>query len=110
MPIRITKFERYPGVDRNEFAGSVLNLCRTLRSQEKITSARYFWADGGNTVAMVVEGQPGCFDYNPTPDPNVGKASFAVMDLASARSVDTFQDAGLGTQGWDRSGRPTGTS
>ena len=87
MPIGLQKFERYPSVDRNDFAITVLNYCRAYRAQEKITGARFFWVDGGNTIGVLVEGQPGCFDYNPNPDANFLKA------LAAAESSAELEGA-----------------
>lgn len=108
MPVQLIKFERNPGADRNQLANAVLQYCRAQRAQPKITSARFFWVDGGNTIGMITEGQPGCFDYNPNPDPNLLKAMFAVSDLASWKATETWQEAGIGARTWDTAGRPTG--
>ena len=110
MPIRLMKFERFPTTDRNAFARAVLQYCRLVRQQEKVQSSRFYWADGGNTVGLIIEGQPGCFDYNPEPDPELLKAQFAIADLASLRMNETWADAGAGERSWERAGRPSGTA
>jgi hypothetical protein len=110
MPVRLMKFERNPNVDRNEFARAVLQLCRAQRRQPKIQDARFFWVDGGNTVGLLVQGQPGCFDFNPEPDPELMKAGFAVTDMASLRMNETWNDAGIGERNWERAGRPSGVT
>jgi hypothetical protein len=101
------KWDRYPTSDRNAFGLAALNLCRALRTQPKIRSARFYWVTG-NMVAIVVEGEPDCFDYNPEPDPEVGKAAFALADLAHQESIETWGDAGVGERNWQRAGRPSG--
>jgi len=49
------------------------------------------------------------FDYNPEPNPEVGKAAFALADLASPGTTEEWADAGVGARNWERAGRPTGT-
>jgi hypothetical protein len=111
MPINYQRWERRDGVDRNEFALAVLDACRRTRATNpKVRSSRYYWADGGNTVAVLTEGEPGFNDYNPDPDPDLGKALFRMNDLARMLDSQSWADAGLGTQNWERSGSPTGTS
>jgi len=36
------------------------------------------------------------FDYNPEPNPEVGKAAFALADLASPGTTEQWADAGVG--------------
>ena len=108
MPLQVTKWDRYPTSDRNTFGLAALNFCRALRTQPKIRNARFYWATA-NSVAVVVEGEPGCFDYNPEPNPEVGKAAFALADLASPGTTEEWADAGVGARNWERAGRPTGT-
>ena len=109
MPIRFGKFERYPGADRNQLARAALAYCRLVRQQPKIQSARFYWADGGNTIGFVTEGAPGCFDYNPTPNPEMAKAGFALADLGSFKGTETWADAGAGERNWEIADRPSGT-
>ncbi len=109
MPIRLMKFERYPATDRNAFARAALQYCRLARTEPKVQSARYYRADGGNTIGLVIEGQPGCFDYNPEPAPELLAATFAISDMATQRSIETWGDAGAGERSGDRAGRPSGT-
>ncbi len=110
MPVQMQKLERYPGTDRDKFARAVLNYCRAYRSDPKIGGAQFYWADAGNTIGVVVWGEPGCFDYNPNPDPNMLKAAFAVADLGNQRSSEVWQDAGPGARSWEAAGRPSGAS
>lgn len=108
MPIRFGKVERHPGSDRNQFAVAALAYCRLLRNQPKVQSARFYWADGGNTIGIVVEGAPGCFDHNPDPNPELLKAGFALADLGSFKDSETWADAGAGERNWEMAGRPAG--
>src|SRR5438094_107080 len=110
MPIRLMKFERYPTTNRDAFARAMLQYGRLARTQPKMQAARYFWVDGGNTIGLLLEGQPGCFDYNLEPDPELVKAGFALADMATLRSNETWTDAGAGMRNWERGGRPTGTA
>ncbi len=108
MPLRITTIERYPTADRNEFARAALQFCRESRVQSKIRMARYYWADTGNTIGIVVEGEPGCFDDDPQPDPDLLKAAFTLHDLGSRKLLETWGDAGPGERAWEQAGRPMG--
>jgi len=108
MPLRLMKWGRYPTSDRNAFGMAALGFCWAQRAQPKIRSARFHWATA-NTVAVVVEGESACFDYNPELNPEVVKAAFALADLAHPGTIETWADAGVGEPNWERAGRPTGT-
>ncbi len=56
MPLRIMTIDRYPSTDRGTFARAALHFCRAARVQPKIQMARYYWADTGDTIGIVVEG------------------------------------------------------
>ncbi len=109
MPINYQLWQRRDGVDRNEFGLAVLDVCRRVRATNpKVRSSRYYWVDGGSTVAVLTEGELGFNDYNPDPDPDLQKANFRLDDLAHALAFQTWADAGAGTQAWDRADSPTG--
>ena len=84
MPLQVTKMQRFPATDRNDFALAAVQACRTYRARPQIQSAQYFWADAGNTIVFAVQGEPGCFDYDPAGNAEVAKAFFAMNDLGSA--------------------------
>lgn len=110
MPIQMQKWERRDGVDRNDFALAVLDLCRHMRgSNPKIRSARFYWADPGNTVVMLTDGEPGWDDYNPEPNPETSAAMFRVADMGRLLDTENWADAGVGQRTWQRAGSPSGT-
>jgi len=109
MPIRVTKLQRYPETDRNDFALATVQACRTMRAHPLINSAQYFWADVGNTVAIVTQGEPGCFDNDPAGNAEITKAMFALHDMSNMVFGETWGDAAPGQQAWAESGSPSGT-
>ncbi len=110
MPIQLSKYQRFPETDRNDFGLAALQFCRSTRANPKVQSAEYFWADGGNTIGLLIRGEDGVFDFNPTPDPNYFKAAFGLNDLAVMISTETWLDAKGGQDNWEQAGRPRGAS
>ena len=109
MPLRVTKMQRFPTTDRNEFALAAVQACRTIRAHPKIQSSQYFWADSGNTVVFVTQGEPGCFDQEAVATPEAISAAFALHDLGNTISTETWADAGPGQKQWQEAGSPSGT-
>ena len=110
MSIHMVRFERLPSTSRSDFGQATLQFCRTRRINPKVTSSRYFWADGGNTVVVLTEGEPGAFDWNPSPDPAMTKALYAMHDVARNLGSEMLQDAGRGSTQWRDIGAPEGVS
>jgi hypothetical protein len=102
--------QKYQNTDRNEFALATVQACRTLRANPKIQSAQYFWVDVGNTIAIVTQGEPGCFDFDPEGNPEISKAMFALHDMGTMVSNETWSDAARGQKTWAESGSPSGIS
>ena len=103
------KMQKNADVDRNDFALATVQACRTMRAYPKIQSAQYFWADVGNTVAIVAQGEPGCFDFDPTGQAEITKALFALHDMGSMVFNETWGDAAPGQKAWAEAGSPSGT-
>lgn len=111
MPTDYVRFERLPSTPRNEFALAALQFCRTRRINPKVTSSRYHWADAGNTLVILTEGDQGAFDFNPSPDSDAVKALYAIHDIARATDHQRWADADNGAQNWrEVAGAPDGVS
>lgn len=111
MPTQYMRFERLPSTSRGDFALAALQFCRTRRTNPKVTNARYHWADAGNTMVVLTEGEAGAFDYEANPDPDAVKALYAMHDVARNLGMETWADADLGATNWrDVAGAPSGVA
>lgn len=108
MPVGITTYRRRPGADRNELALAALQLCRTLRGHDDVTSSRLFW-DGWNDITVITEGAPTMWNTDGSPDPDIMKATAGLADLADLTSQSRLAEAKMGQESYEVAGRPSGT-
>jgi hypothetical protein len=108
MPVGITTYRRRPDADRNELALAALQLCRTLRGHDDITSSRLFW-DGWNDITIITEGAPTMWNQDGTPNVNMMKATSGLADLADVTSQSRLAEAKAGQDAYDAAERPSGS-
>ena len=109
MQMSYSRWERRDATARDDLGRAALNYCRAQRSYNaKVTDARYFWIDAGNTVALLVEGQPGFADFDPEPAGTLTTAQFQMNDVARQVASELWTDARLGLEAYERAGRPSG--
>ena len=95
-------WERRDNSDRNDLANSALALCRAIKAMDGVTSSRFYWYTT-DTIVIWTEGEASAFDYQP--EPNVGKAMFAMSDLAKLKMSWRLSDAKLGEELFKASGK-----
>ena len=98
----LTVLERRDNADRNEFALAALAVCRSTKKQEGISSSRFFWYKA-DTIVIWTEGEASAFDY--APNPELGKAMFALADLGKVTQNWRMSDARLGEETYKQAGR-----
>lgn len=109
MQMSYSRWERRDAATREDLGRAAINYCRAQRQYNtKITGARYFWVDAGNTLAVLVEGQPGFADFNAEPAAALNDAQFKMNDVARQISSELWTDARLGLEAYERAGRPSG--
>ena len=101
-------YRRRPDADRNELALAALQLCRTLRGRDDVTSSRMFW-DDWNDIAIITEGAPTMWNNDGTPDPDIMKAVSGVQDLADRTGQWRLAEARAGQEAYEAAGRPSGS-
>lgn len=110
MQVAYSRWERRDATAREDLGRAAINYCRAQRQYNaKVIGARYFWVDAGNTIAMLVEGQPGFADFDPEPASSLTAAQFEMNDVARQVSNEVWTDARLGLEAYERAGRPSGT-
>ena len=95
-------WERRDNADRNDLANAALALCRGIKPADSVTSSKFYWYTA-DTIVIWTEGEASAFDYNP--DANVGKAIFALSDLAKLTMNWRLSDAKLGEETYKAAGR-----
>ena len=109
MHVSYSRWERRDTTSREELGQAAIRLCRAQRTANaKVQAARYFWVDAGNTIVVLVEGEPGFADFNPEPEAELARAQFALSDVARQVGSELWTDPRLGLDLFDRAGRPTG--
>lgn len=109
MQLSYRRWERRDATDRGAFGAPALRWCRALRQfNPRVTDARYCWVDGGNTTAVLVEGEPGFNDRNAEPDTELMQATFGMYDLARRIQDELWTDARVGARACEIAGRPSG--
>ena len=109
MQMSYSRWERRDAAAREDLGRAALEYCRAQRAHNaRVTAARYLWVDAGNTLAMLIEGQPGFADYDPDPPEALTSAQFRMNDVARQVSSELWTDARLGQEAYERAGRPSG--
>jgi hypothetical protein len=109
MQVSYSRWERRDATAREDLGRAAINYCRASRQHNaKVTGARYFWVDAGNTLAMLIEGQPGFADFDPEPASSLTAAQFEMNDVARQVTNEVWTDARLGLEAYERAGRPSG--
>lgn len=109
MQVSYSRWERRDATAREDLGHAAINFCRAQRAHNaKVTGARYFWVDSGNTIAMLIEGQPGFADFDPDPASSLTAAQFQMNDVARQVTNEIWTDARLGLEAYERAGRPSG--
>jgi len=103
----IETYERRDIADRNELALAALQLCRTLRAQDSVKSAKFYWEDW-DRLAVVTERDTWNMDGNPIPE--AAKASSGLANLAQRVEFRLLAEAAIGQQAYERADRPSGVS
>jgi len=98
MPLHVTKFERYPGADRDQLGVAALEWCRSARESEGVNGSKYYWLDP-NQIVIVTDAEPGAWGPGADAQPNARfvKAMFSLADLARNTSSETWADARSGS-------------
>ena len=111
MQVSYSRWERRDTTSREEFARAVMRWCQAHRlADTRVSAARYFWVDAGNTITVLVEGEPGFADYDPEPDTGLTRAQFTLNDVARRTINELWTDARLGASIYERAGAPSGIS
>jgi hypothetical protein len=108
MQLNYSRWERRDATHRDDLGRAALEYCRAQRGNRHVTGARYFWVDAGNTLAILVEGEPGFADFDPDPSPSITEAQFRMNDVARQVTNELWTDARLGLEAYVRAGRPSG--
>ena len=109
MQMSYSRWERRDGAAREDLGRAVHAYCRAQRSfNAKVTGARYYWVDSGNTLAILIEGEPGFADFDPAPASALTTTQFAMHDVARQTASELWTDARLGLEAYERAGRPSG--
>lgn len=109
MQMNYSRWERRDGITREELGYATIEFCRAQRSfNRKVTGSRYFWIDAGNTVAVLIEGEPGFADFDADPAESLTAAQFRMNDVARQLVSELWTDARLGQQAYERAGQPSG--
>jgi hypothetical protein len=111
VQVNYSRWERRDTTSREELGRAVMRWCQAHRTADpRVSAARYFWVDAGNTITVLIEGEPGFADYDPEPDAGLTRAQFALNDVARRVANELWTDARLGVQIYERAGAPSGIS
>lgn len=101
--LHVSRFERYPGADRNALAMAALEWCRAARAHDGVNDSRFYWIDP-NEIAVVTDADPGSWGPGSGAQlsERAAKAVFGLADLARNTSTETWADARSGAEMFNR--------
>jgi hypothetical protein len=103
MALRATYWERRDNADREALGNSAYDFCRSARGVEGIRNCRFYWSNADTIVILSDAESPDVFDRPGTPE--VGKAAFALADLARTVRDERWIEPREGVEAYRRAGR-----
>jgi hypothetical protein len=105
MPIQLNILERRDGGSRETMGNTALELCRLVRKNKGITSARFYWS-GSEDIVFWVEGEASALD---NPDPatlaDYSRLLFTLADNARMTLTKRLADQKTSLQTYRNAGR-----
>ena len=103
MAIIVNHWQRRERTTIEEFGNAAYEFCRAQRGVEGIGSSRFYWV---NSDTLVIQSQAESFEaFDRTGTPELGKANFALSDIARPASTERWQEPRAATELYRRAGR-----
>ena len=103
MAIIVNHWQRRERTTIEEFGNAAYEFCRAQRGVEGIGSSRFYWV---NSDTIVTQSQAESFEaFDRTGTPELGKANFALSDIAHPASTERWQEPRAATELYRRAGR-----
>jgi hypothetical protein len=103
MAIIVNHWQRRDRTTIEEFGNAAYELCRAERGVQGISSSRFYWV---NSDTVVIQSQAESFEVlDRTGTPEVGKAVFALSDIAHPVSTERWQEPRAATELYRSAGR-----
>ena len=103
MAIIVNHWQRRDATGIEAFGNAAYEVCRAERGVEGISGSRFYWL---NSDTIVIQSQADSFEVFDRPGtPDLGKAIFALSDIARAASTERWQEPRAATEAYRRAGR-----
>ncbi len=103
MALRATYWERRDNADRQALGNTAYDFCRALRGPKGMRNCRYYWTNADTIVILGDAESAEVFDQPGTPE--LGKAAFALSDLARSVRDERWIDPRQGVEAYRQAGR-----
>ena len=103
MAIIVNYWQRRDGTTIEALGNAAYEMCRAERGVEGIGSSKFYWV---NSDTIVIQSQAESFEaFDRTGTPELGKANFALSDIARPASTERWQEPRAATELYRRAGR-----
>ena len=103
MAIIVNHWQRRDGNGIEDFGNAAYEVCRAERGVEGVSSSRFYWL---NSDTLVIQSQAESFEvFDRAGTPELGKAIFALSDVARPASTERWQEPKAATEAYRRAGR-----
>ena len=103
MAIIVNHWQRRDNTGIEPFGNAAYEVCRAERGVEGVRNSRFYWVNS-DTIVMQTEAES--FEVLDRPGtPELGKAIFALTDVARPLGTERWQDPRAATELYRRAGR-----
>ncbi len=103
MAIIVNKWQRRDNTGIEAFGNAAYEACRAEKGVQGVRSSKFYW-ENSDTIVMQSEAESfEVFDRPGTPE--LGKAIFALTDIARPVSTERWQEPRAATELYRRAGR-----
>ncbi len=103
MAIIVNKWQRRDSTGIEALGNAAYEVCRAERGVEGVRNSRFYWV---NSDTIVIQTEAESFEALDRPStPEVGKAIFALTDVARPLGTERWQEPRAATELYRRAGR-----